>query len=184
MSTFAAAFMVVFLAELGDKSQLLALAFATKYNWQLVMSAIFFSTLGNHFLAVLTGSLLGNLLEPRMMQIVASLAFIGFGIWTIRGDELDEEEKKSGYNPFWTVAISFFLAEMGDKTQFATITMAAQYRDFLPVLLGTTLGMVAADGFGVIAGVVLHKRIPEKTVKWIAVIIFIGCGLAGLWLTI
>lgn len=184
MEAFLPAFAVVFLAELGDKSQLLALTFATKYNWQLVMSAIFASTFANHFLAVLAGTYLGSLLEPRIMQIIASVAFIGFGIWTIRGDELDDEPTEAKFSPFWTVAMAFFLAEMGDKTQFATITMAAGYQSFLPVLMGTTLGMVLADGFGVIAGIVLHKTIPERTIKWIAAAVFIGCGVMGLYLNI
>lgn len=182
MEAFAAAAVMVTLAELGDKTQLLAMAFAAKYKWTIVMEAILFATVLNHGLAVLCGTYLGDFLPAATMQVIASAAFIIFGLWTIKGDTLDDEAEKVYYNPFMTVAIAFFLAEMGDKTQFATITLAAQYHQFLPVLAGTTTGMLLADGIGIIVGVVLHKTIPAKALKYIAAAIFIGCGVAGLWL--
>ena len=181
MEAFAAAALVVVLAELGDKTQLLAMAFAAKYRWQTVMAGVFVSTVANHFLAVLAGVYLGGMIDTHTMQIVASVAFIVFGLWTIRGDEIGDEAEHSRYSPFWTVAIAFFLAEMGDKTQFATITLAAKYQSLLPVLAGTTTGMMIADGIGVVAGIVLHKAIPERTLKWFAAIVFIACGVAGLY---
>lgn len=182
MEAFFAATTVVVLAELGDKTQLLAMAFAAKYNWQKVMTGVFAATVANHLVAVLAGVYLGRLIDPHTMQIVASAAFILFGLWTIRGDELGDEAEGNKYSPFWTVAIAFFLAEMGDKTQFATITLAAKYQQLVPVLMGTTTGMVIADGIGVIAGIVLHKAIPERTLKWFAAIVFIACGVVGLWM--
>ena len=122
-----------------------------------------------------------SFIDPKTMQLIASVAFIVFGLWTIRGDKLDGEDNASRFSPFWTVVIAFFLAEMGDKTQFATITLAAHYQALLPVLAGTTTGMMLADGLGIIVGMVLHKAIPERALKWIAAVIFIGCGAAGLY---
>ena len=181
MEAFLASATVVVLAELGDKTQLLAMAFAAKYAWQTVMAGVFAATVFNHFLAVAVGVYLGSFIDPKTMQLIASVAFIVFGLWTIRGDKLDGEDNASRFSPFWTVVIAFFLAEMGDKTQFATITLAAHYQALLPVLAGTTTGMMLADGLGIIVGMVLHKAIPERALKWIAAVIFIGCGAAGLY---
>ena len=179
MEAFAAAALVVVLAELGDKTQLLAMAFAAKYRWQTVMAGVIVSTVANHFLAVLAGVYLGGMIDTHTMQIVASVAFIVFGLWTIRGDEIGDEAENSRYSPFWTVAIAFFLAEMGDKTQFATITLAAKYQSLLPVLAGTTTGMMIADGIGIIVGIVMCKRIPERTIKLISAAAFIFFGFLG-----
>jgi len=181
MEAFLASATVVVLAELGDKTQLLAMAFAARFAWKTVMAGVFAATVVNHLLAVAVGVYLGSFIDPHTMQIAASAAFIIFGLWTIRGDKLDGEDKGGRFSPFWTVALAFFLAEMGDKTQFATITLAAHYQSLLYVLMGTTTGMVIADGLGIIVGMVLHKAIPEKTLKWIAAIIFIGCGVVGLF---
>lgn len=180
MEAFLTAATVVVLAELGDKTQLLAMAFAAKYSWQKVMAGVFAATVANHLFAVLAGVYLGQHIDQRTMGLVAAAAFIVFGLWTIRGDELGDEAEGTKYSPFWTVAIAFFLAEMGDKTQFATITIAAKYQQIVPVLMGTTLGMLVADGIGVIAGIVLHKAIPERELKWFSAIVFIAYGVFGL----
>ncbi len=180
MTAFITAFTMVVLAELGDKTQLLAMAFATRYDWKTVMAAVFAATIVNHAAAILVGVYLNSIISPQTIQIVASIAFIVFGLWTLRGDKLDGEDEKHRFNPFWTVAIAFFIAEMGDKTQLATITIAAQFGQLLPILAGTTLGMVIADGFGIIVGMVLHKHIPDKQIKIFAAAIFILCGIAGL----
>ena len=113
--------------------------------------------------------------------LLFSVSFIIFGLWTIRGDKLEGEDKERGMSPFWTVAVAFFLAEMGDKTQLATVALAAQFQSLIPVWLGTTTGMMIADGIGVIVGNVLGKRIPERTVKWAAATIFILFGLVGIY---
>jgi len=181
MTAFLTACAVVVLAEMGDKTQLLAMAFATKYPWKLVMGGVFVATVGNHFLAVVVGTYLNQLLPLNYIQVAAAASFILFGLWTIRGDSLGDEAEKSHYNPFWTVVIAFFLAEMGDKTQFATIALAAQFNTILPVWLGTTTGMMIADGLGIILGIVLQKKIPERTMKWTAAVIFIAFGICGLY---
>lgn len=181
MTAFLASAAFVILAEMGDKTQLLAMAFATRYRWQTVMWGVFVATILNHLFAVLVGAYLTQMIPMQYIQIAAAIAFIGFGLWTIRGDELNGEDKASKYGPFWTVAIAFFMAEMGDKTQLATVALAAQFHAIIPVWMGTTTGMMIADGFGIIIGIVLGKRIPERTVKWSAAIVFILFGLFGLY---
>ena len=182
MTTFIASFLFVVLAEMGDKTQLLAMAFATKYNAAKVLLAVFIATIINHAFAVLVGHYLARIIPMDILAVVASLSFILFGLWTIRGDKLEGEDKReSKFGPVITVAIAFFLAEMGDKTQLATVSLAAKYSSMELVLLGTTIGMVVADGIGIIVGIVLRKHIPERTIKWGSAILFMLFGLHGVF---
>lgn len=170
--------MFVLLAEMGDKTQLLAMAFAVRYSAWKVLLAVFLATLINHALAVLTGHYLTKVIPVDIISFLTALSFIVFGLWTIRGDKLEgEDKKKSRFGPVITVAIAFFFAEMGDKTQLATIALAVEYRNMLSVLIGTTSAMVIADAIGIIIGIVMRKHIPERLVKWISAIIFILFGL-------
>lgn len=180
MTTFLASLGFVVLAEMGDKTQLLAMAFATRYRASTVMWGVFVATACNHLLAVLAGNYLTNIIPVRYVQIVAAVSFILFGLWTIRGDELKGEDRRFSFGPFWTVAVAFFIAEMGDKTQLATIALAAKYRSIVSVLIGTTAGMLIADAIGIGIGIVLGKEIPERAIKWFAALIFIFFGLYGL----
>lgn len=184
MTAFLTSLLFVVLAEMGDKTQLLAMAFATKYRWQTVMWGVFAATVFNHLFAVIVGNYITQFIPMNTIQIVAAASFIIFGLWTIRGDELAGEDKERGRSPFWTVAIAFFIAEMGDKTQLATVALAAQFNAIIPVWLGTTTGMMVADAIGIIIGIVLGKKIPERAVKWFAAIVFILFGLAGLYQTL
>ncbi len=180
MQALIASFLFVVLAEMGDKTQLLAMAFASRYKASQVLIAVFLATIINHGLAVAVGQYLTQIIPIDIISLIAAASFILFGLWTIRGDKLEGEDKKvSKYGPIATVAIAFFFAEMGDKTQLATISLAVQYKDFAHVLMGTTLGMIIADAIGIIAGVVLKKHIPEKTIKWISALIFIAFGIVG-----
>lgn len=180
MTAYFAALAFVVLAEMGDKTQLLAMAFATRYRATTVLAGVLMATLINHLLAVVVGGLLNSLISFSTIQAIAALSFIGFGLWTLRGDTLDGEDQKVRFSPFWTVAIAFFLAEMGDKTQLATVALAAKYNSIIMIWLGTTTGMLFADSIGIIIGVVLGKRIPEMAVKWVSASVFILFGLAGL----
>lgn len=171
----------VVLAEMGDKTQLLAMAFASRIRWQTVMWGVFWATAANHLLAVLAGNYLTHLIPMQYIKIAAAASFIIFGLWTIRGDTLEDEDKKYDFSPFWTVAIAFFFAEMGDKTQLATVALAADFGTIVPVWAGTTAGMLIADAIGIIVGIVLHKKLPEKQVKWFAASTFILFGLWGLY---
>jgi len=182
ITTYLIAVGAVTLAEMGDKTQLLAMCFAARYKASKVLIGVFLATILNHALAVGAGYLLKEVMSQYSLYIhvVASLSFIGFALWTIRGDAVDDTcDNRSKYGPVATVAIAFFIAEMGDKTQFATVSLAAAYGNPHVVLLGTSTGMLIADGIGIIFGVVLNKKIPEKAMKWIAATIFAVCGLAG-----
>ena len=182
MIAFMASFVFVLLAEMGDKTQLLAMAFAAKYSPNKVLVAVFLATLLNHTLAVLLGRFLTTVIPMDVISFIAALSFIAFGLWTIRGDKLEgEEDKKSGFGPVLTVGIAFFLAEMGDKTQLATISLAVQYQNMIGVLMGTTLAMVAADAVGIVVGIVMRKHIPERTVKWFSAVIFMLFGLNSMY---
>jgi Ca2+/H+ antiporter, TMEM165/GDT1 family len=193
MSAFILAMVAVVLAEMGDKTQLLAMAFAARFRWQTVLWAVFAATVANHLLAVALGNVITQFVPIAWIQLAAAISFVVFALWTLRGDQLEGEEQRQGRSPFWTVAVAFFLAEMGDKTQLMTIALAAEQavkvggtgwiikaQQIVPVWMGTTCGMLIADAFGIIIGIVLHKHIPERVVKWVAACCFAGFGLLGL----
>ena len=181
MDAFLATFVMIFLAELGDKTQLIVMAFAAKYDWRQVLTGMTLGIFAVHALAVGVGSFVGQLLSPERMTLIASLLFLYFGYWTLRGgDEAEETAADSCYGPVLTVATSFFVGEMGDKTQFAAMTMAAQY-DFWPmVLLGAVVGMVLADSLGILAGAFLHRKLPARKMRYLSAGIFLFFGVLGL----
>jgi putative Ca2+/H+ antiporter (TMEM165/GDT1 family) len=172
----------VLLAEMGDKSQLLAMAFATKYKASKVLLGICVATILNHALAVAVGNYITHFDSVQVwIQGIASLSFVFFGLWTIRGDKLEgEENKKTKFGAVITVAFAFFLAEMGDKTQLTTIALATKFPENpFGILIGSTSGMLIADAIGIVLGVVLCKKIPEKTVKFVSSGAFILFGFIG-----
>jgi len=181
MRAFIASLIFVVLAEMGDKTQLLAMAFACKFRWQTVMWGVFVATAANHLLAAAAGSYLAAIVPITYIKAAAAVSFIIFGLWTIRGDTLEGEDKKYDFSPFWTVTTAFFMAEMGDKTQLATIALAVEYNTIIPVWMGTTLGMIISNGFGIIVGSVMGRHIPERAIKWVSAIIFIAFGGYGLY---
>ncbi|TCS83702.1 TMEM165/GDT1 family protein [Tepidibacillus fermentans] len=182
MSSLFFALAFVTLAEMGDKTQLLAMAFASKYSAKQVMIGVFIATIFNHGLAVALGEWLTTFIPLNTIQIIAAASFILFGLWTIRGDKLNGEEKRfSKYVPILSVTLAFFLAEIGDKTQLATISLAAKFQSPYFVLIGTTLGMLVADGIGIWAGAWLNQKFSTNTIKWFAAIIFILFGIIGLY---
>ncbi len=180
MAAYIASLLFVTLAEMGDKTQLLAMAFATRFPAPTVLAAVFCATLLNHALAVGAGRLLATVIPLELVSFIAAVSFLLFGLWTIRGDTLEgEDEKRSALGPFFTVAVAFFIAELGDKTQLATISLAVKYSSPLAVLLGTTTGMVVADGLGISLGIVLGKRLPDTLIRLVSAGVFIGFGLIG-----
>jgi putative Ca2+/H+ antiporter (TMEM165/GDT1 family) len=184
LTAFIFSSLAVVLAEMGDKTQLLAMAFAARYSASKVMCGVFAATVLNHALAVAAGNFVTRFESARfMIQGAAALSFILFGLWTVRGDKLEgEENRTTRYGAVATVALAFFLAEMGDKTQLATIALAARFQESpAGVLAGSTTGMLIADGIGIIVGVVMCKRIPERTVKQVSAGAFIFFGLIGSW---
>ena len=181
MTAFMASLIFVVLAEMGDKTQLLAMAFASRFRWQTVMWGVFVATAANHLIAATAGSYLTMIGPMEGIKIAAAVSFIIFGLWTIRGDTLSGEDQRYHFSPFWTVTVAFFLAEMGDKTQLATISLAVKYQAILTVWMGTTLGMMVSDAFGIVVGIVMGKKIPERIIKWGAALIFIAFGAVGLY---
>jgi putative Ca2+/H+ antiporter (TMEM165/GDT1 family) len=180
VTAFIGSLLFVTLAEMGDKTQLLAMAFATRYPARIVLAAVFVATLVNHALAVAAGQLLTTVIPVDVIAFVAALSFVLFGLWTIRGDSLEgENERPTKYGPFLTVGVAFFLAEIGDKTQLATISLAVKYDSPAAVLLGTTTGMVVADAFGILLGATIGRRLPESVIRLVSAGIFIGFGLVG-----
>jgi putative Ca2+/H+ antiporter (TMEM165/GDT1 family) len=174
---------LVFAAEMGDKTQLVALAFATRFKPWIVMTGVFGATLLVHLFSVGVGEMMGLALPVFWIKLIAGLAFILFGLWTLRGDELDDEEtqKSSRFGPLLTVATTFFIAELGDKTMLMTITIASQQQSFIGVWLGSTVGMVIADGIAIVVGIVMGKNLPEKIVKYAAAAVFIISGVYTLY---
>jgi len=180
IAVFTASFILIVLAEMGDKTQFLAMSLAARYNAYKVLFAIFLATVLNFGIVVLVGQFLTTLVPLYVISLAASLSFIGFGLWTLRAEKPeDKAEKASKFGIIGAVSIPFFIAEFGDKTELATISLAADYQNALSVLVGATLAMLVADGIGIAVGVVLGKHIPEKTIKWVSAAIFIVFGLAG-----
>ena len=178
MLSFVSSFFLIAIAEMGDKTQLLALSFATKYKPTKVLLGIFIGTLVIHLFSVIIGEKANAFIPLFYLKILIGLSFVGFGIWTLRGDACNEKEKRGNkLGPIATVAIAFFLAALGDKTQLATISLAAQYHSFLGVWLGSTFGMVAADGIAIVVGIIAGKKLPEKLIKYISAAIFIVFGV-------
>jgi putative Ca2+/H+ antiporter (TMEM165/GDT1 family) len=150
----------------------------------VVLAGVLVATLLNHLLAVALGDYLTNFIPLNTIQLIAAISFILFGLWTLRGDTLEGEDKKVYFNPFWTVTIAFFMAEMGDKTQLAAVALGAKYSSLFMVWMGTTIGMMISNIIGIIVGVVLGKKIPEKVVKIFAACIFIIFGYIGILSTL
>jgi Ca2+/H+ antiporter, TMEM165/GDT1 family len=158
---------------MGDKTQLLAFSLAAKYRrpW-VVMGAILAATLANHTLAAAAGTWVSARVAPRAMAAALAACFVAFGLWTLRPDTLEEKRRPDRFGPFFTTAALFFLAEMADKTQLATVALAARYRSIALVTAGTTLGMLATDGLAVFLGERLARRVPLRWIRVGAAAIF------------
>jgi putative Ca2+/H+ antiporter (TMEM165/GDT1 family) len=184
LTALAISFGVIFVAELGDKSQLMAMTFATRYRTLTVLTGIIIATALVHLVSVGVGVWLGAALPTGPIGLVAGVAFLVFGAWTLRGDSLTDDEKskatRSGRSALWAVGGAFFLAELGDKTMLATITLATQHGWF-GTWVGSTVGMVAADALAILVGRVLGKNLPEKAIKYGAATLF---ALFGIWLIV
>ena len=172
---------VVALAVMGDKTQLLSLILAARYRKPLpIVFGILVATLLNHAMAGALGAWLSSLMRPEVLNWVMAAAFIAMGLWILVPDKLDEDDvavPKQQMGVFFATVVAFFLAEMGDKTQFATIALAAQYSDVFSVVLGTTLGMMMANAPAVYLGNRFAQRLPTKIIHMIAAIIFIAIGV-------
>ena len=176
MAAFLLSTVVIFIAELGDKSQLMALTFATRFKTVPVLIGITLATAIVHAVSVGVGAALGATIPTRPIPLVAAVAFVIFGLWTLRGDELTEEDEAraagiSTRNAVIAVGTVFFLAELGDKTMLATITLATT-EGLVGTWLGSTVGMVAADALAIVVGRQLGARLPERAIKIGAAVAF------------
>ena len=180
MHAFVLAFGIIFVAELGDKSQLMALAFAARYRALPILIGITIATAIVHAVSVGIGAALGVAMPTRAINLVAGLAFFAFAAWTIRGDELGEDEQarvsRSPRSAIIAASFAFYLAELGDKTMLATITLATK-EGLFGTWAGSTVGMVAADALAIGVGKQLGSRLPERTIKIAAAITFVVFGL-------
>jgi len=173
-------FGVIFVAELGDKSQLMAMTFALRHKWWIVLSGILAATTAVHLISVGVGHYLGAALPAQAIGLIGGIAFVGFGLWTLRGDRLSTDEasraERTSAPAFFAVVSAFLLAELGDKTMLATITLAAD-NDWVGVWIGSTIGMVAADALAIIVGAVAGKHLPENLIKIGAAALFVFFGV-------
>lgn len=177
------AFILIFIAEMGDKTQILALAFATRYPVRKVIFGIFIGSLLNHGLAVALGSYMSNFLPMGTIQIIAGFAFVGFSLWTLKSDNDDNDdiEQKTKFGPIITVALAFFIGELGDKTQLTAITLATNAFFPFAVVIGTVSGMLVTGGLGIYIGKKLGDRVPEFGIKIIAASVFLFYGIVKLY---
>lgn len=180
MNAFVLSFGVIFLAELGDKSQLIALAFASRYRPWTVLAGVTVATLLVHAASVALGSAAALALPTDAINVVAGLAFLVFALWTFRGDELGAaDEGRAARSARWTVlavGVAFLIAELGDKTMLATITLATT-EEPVGTWLGSTFGMVVADALAIAVGAVLGTRLPERAIKIFAAAAFVVFGV-------
>ncbi|WP_224248910.1 TMEM165/GDT1 family protein [Hyalangium gracile] len=182
MEAVVSSFLLVAASEMGDKTQLLAFSLVTRFRkpWT-VMAGILVATLANHALASSVGSWVSAHVPARVMAGILAVTFIGFGLWTLKPDTHEDAEKPPRFGAFLTTTVLFFLAEMGDKTQLATVALAARYLSVLQVTVGTTLGMLFSDGLAVFLGDRLAGRVQTKALRWVAASLFFVFGALSLW---
>jgi len=173
---------IVALAEIGDKTQLLAFILAAKFRKPLpIVLGILVATIANHALAGALGTWITSLLEPETLRWILGISFIAMAVWTLIPDKFEQEDAKfASFGVFGTTLIAFFLAEMGDKTQVATVALAAQYQALIAVVAGTTLGMMIANVPAVYLGDRIADKMPVRLVHGIAAAIFAILGVATL----
>lgn len=182
MQAILSSFALVAASEMGDKTQLLAFSLAARFRkpWH-VMAGILVATIANHAFASAVGAWVADHVPSRLMAGLLAATFIGFGLWTLKPDKLEEQRKPARLGPFLTTAVLFFLAEMGDKTQLATVALAARFHSMVTVTMGTTLGMLFSDGLAVALGEKLAGKVQMRWLRWVAAGLFFAFGLVSLW---
>lgn len=182
MSELIQAFTLIFIAEMGDKTQIMAMAFATKFKVKQILVGVFIGSLLNHGLAIALGSLLNRFIPLDALQLVAGVLFVAFGLMSLSiAEDTEEDDGKKAWGPVLTVAMAFFLGELGDKTQLTALTLATQSVYPVLVLAGTVLGMVVVSSFGIFIGSRMGDRVPEHIIKIMAFLIFMLFGLAKIY---
>lgn len=179
MDAFLVSTGIVALAEIGDKTQLLAFLLAARFRRPLpIVAGIFVATIANHAFAAAVGALVSRLLGPDVMRWVLGIAFLGMAAWVMVPDEVDEDETPlARFGVFLTTVLAFFVAEMGDKTQVATVALGARFDNVLAVTAGTTLGMMIANVPAVLFGEALAQKVPMRALQIGAALLFLVLGL-------
>ncbi|MCS7101610.1 MAG: TMEM165/GDT1 family protein [Burkholderiaceae bacterium] len=181
MEAFFLSTALVALAEMGDKTQLLSFVLAARLKRPVPIAlGILVATAANHLLAGAVGAWLATLASPQTLRWIVALSFFAFGLWALKPDRLDGEREYTGHGVFFTTVIAFFLVEMGDKTQLATVALAARFDALAAVVIGTTLGMMLANVPAVWLGERLAQRINLQVMRWIAAALFFALGIATL----
>ncbi len=179
MQPFLVSTALVALAEIGDKTQLLSLVLAARYRVPVpIILGILAATLANHGIAAGLGDLLARTLDPSILNWAIVASFVAMGLWMLVPDKLDDEQlpRRSAHGVFLATGLAFFLAEMGDKTQVATIALAARFHEWAPVVAGTTLGMLVANVPAVLFGHKFADRLPSRWIHAVAAILFVVLG--------
>lgn len=174
------AFVLVFLAELGDKTQLIALAFATRYRMSLVLAGVVLGTTTVTALSVSVGATIGQVVPDHWLKIMTGGLLIVFAVLIVRDGETDEDEEPrmtGRFGPIIGVAVTFFVAEIGDKTMLATVGLAAQTDRYVLVWAGASAGMILANAIGVALGRLAGRKLPEKAIRWTAGTLFFASGV-------
>ena len=181
MDAFLASTLLVALAEIGDKTQLLSFVLAARLRKPgAIIAGILVATVANHALAGSVGVWIAHWVPADWLRWITGLTFIAFGLWTLHPDSLDGDPRLHPAGAFVTTTIAFFIAEMGDKTQLATVALGARFDALVPVVMGTTLGMMAANVPAVMIGEALAHRLPMKAIRWVAAAVFVATGVATL----
>lgn len=175
-------FLLVAASEMGDKTQLLAFVLASRFkNVWAILSGIFVATVLNHALAASFGSWVSQKIDPLYLKWILGGTFIAFALWILIPDRDDGSQRSNRYGAFLTTLVTFFFAEMGDKTQLATVALAARYQNLVLVTLGTTMGMMFSDGLAVFFGEKITQKISMKWVRVFASFLFFWFGLGILF---
>ncbi len=179
MEAFLISITTVAVAEIGDRTQLLALVLAARYRRPLpIIAGILCATLANHAAAAIVGIWFGSLLKPRVLEVIVGASMIAMALWTLKPDKLDESTSAAGARgAFLATLTSFFIAEIGDKTQIATLALAAAYPNLLAVVAGTTTGMLLANVPVVILGKAFADRLPLQAIRYVAAALFLVLGV-------
>ena len=182
MTAFWLALFLVFVAEMGDKTQFMTLTFSTRYSTSTVIAAVVSATLLISLFSVLLGFILGTTLPFFWINLLAGLTFIAFGLWALRGEEAKVGNPKSAskVGPFLAVSLAFFLAELGDRTMLATVMVAAREKSFVGAWLGSSIGLSCSNMLAIPIGRVLGRKLPSRSLRYITAAIFVVSGLFAL----
>jgi putative Ca2+/H+ antiporter (TMEM165/GDT1 family) len=178
MEAFLVSLTTVAVAEIGDRTQLLSLALAARYRKPFpIIAGIFLATVANHAVAGLLGAWFGRLLTPTLLDLMVGVSMVAMAIWVLHADKLSAGTEVSNRSAFMATIVAFFIAEIGDKTQIATLALAAAYPDLVAVVAGTTAGMLIANIPAVFLGDALSGKLPIRQMNYVAAVLFGALGV-------